>query len=238
MMVGQCLFYLLLDDHDGYSIFAPGSGLSCIDNLPAGRQAGELLMKVLKPGLRLCLLTLTLGSLMISPLMADEPGSLSQPLLLLENQMPIEGKMTAVFTGDKVRLSIQGGPLEIPLAEQASREPEGADRAARTPAKPMPRALGAAALDDRQYDRFGRDAQDLSTGGRLELGGATPELAPIWPWAQPVASYVHGGWFGLDPALGASRSAVSRTQLRQMKVSPGGRLTRSQKLRMQARMDR
>lgn len=195
-------------------------------------------MNVFKPGLQLCLLTLTLGSLMISPVMADEPGSLSQPLLLLENQMPIEGKMTAVFTGDKVRLSIQGGPLEIPLAEQASREPEGADRAARTPAKQTPRALGAAALDDRQYDRFGRDAQDLSTEGLREIGNARSAAGHAWPWAQPVASYVRGGWFGLDPALGASRSAVSRTQLRQTKVSSGGRLTRSQELRMQARMDR
>ena len=200
---------------------------------------GELLkLTTFKPVLRLCLLSLALGSQMAAPVMADEPGSVPQALLLMENQMPIEGKMTAVFTGDKVRVSIQGGPLEIPLGEHANRGPEGADRAAQGPAKQAPRALGAAALDDRQYDRFGRDTQDLSMEGRPEIAKARSEAGHTWPWAQPVAAYVHGGSFGLDPALGSSGSAVSRTRFRQVKVSSSRRLSRSQKLHMQARMDR
>ncbi|MEK8090344.1 hypothetical protein [Thermithiobacillus plumbiphilus] len=195
-------------------------------------------MKVFIPVLRSCLLALALGSPMATSAMTDEPGNVPQPLLFMENQMNIEGKMTAVFTGDKVSVSIQGGPLEIPLGEHINRESKDADPAVQVPEKKAPRALGAAALDDREYDRFGRDAQDLSMEVRPEIGNARSGAGHAGPWAQLMASYLQGGLFSLDPALGFSGSAVSRTRLRQVKVSSVGRLTRPQKLHMQARMHR
>jgi len=97
-------------------------------------------MKVFIPVLRSCLLALALGSPMATSAMTDEPGNVPQPLLFMENQMNIEGKMTAVFTGDKVSVSIQGGPLEIPLGEHINRESKDADPAVQVPEKKAPRA--------------------------------------------------------------------------------------------------
>jgi len=73
---------------------------------------------------------------------------------------------------------------------------------------------------------------------RPEIGNARSGAGHAGPWAQLMASYLQGGLFSLDPALGFSGSAVSRTRLRQVKVSSVGRLTRPQKLHMQARMHR
>lgn len=178
------------------------------------------------------LLSLVFLSLVASAAFAEEPGSVSQALLQMENPLPIEGKMTAVFTGDKVRLSIQGGPVEIPLGEHSSHESANAGRTPSVPSGNVPRALGAASLDDMQYDRFGRDLQDLSQENRYNDVG---RVGPLWSWVPPAASYVHGGLFGHDPALATTaRSALSRKQIRSLKSSPAS----VKVLPMQARIGR
>ena len=118
--------------------------------------------------------------------MAGETRLTPQTLMALEKDSAIEGKMTAVFTGDAVRLSLQGGPLDIPLGERSTRVVPSHIEPATHAAIEVRKGLGAAA-DNRQYDRFGRDQQDLMQqdtqvvlpGMNLDSGlyGATPPAA-------------------------------------------------------------
>ncbi|WP_028989753.1 hypothetical protein RG903_10765 [Thermithiobacillus tepidarius DSM 3134] len=130
-------------------------------------------------------------ALLFLPLLALFP--LSAQALNAPDPIPTsvyQGKLKAVFTGDTFRLSVQGGPVELPLAVV------DAPDYARDAGAPTKRASAldfgkGADVARQQYDQFGRQANaELEAGTEALKNGVLSAGASLAAFSAPLLA----GW--------------------------------------------
>lgn len=101
-----------------------------------------------------------------------------------------QGKLKAVFTGDTFRLSVQGGPVELPLAvvDAPDHARDAGAPSRRAPALDLGKEVDAAR---QQYDQFGRQANaELEAGAEVLKNGVQSAGVSLAAFSAPLLA----GW--------------------------------------------